>query len=109
MGLDQFALSKNPESGEVAEFRTWRKHHALHDWMENLWQTKGRPFMHEKSHQFNCVPLELSNEDLDALEKDLVEFRLTQDQDRLVNYLDFVREAREYLDSGLQVAYDSWW
>jgi hypothetical protein len=109
MGLDQFALSRNPESGEVTEFRTWRKRHDLHNWMENLWQTKGRPFMHEKSQQFNCVPLELSNEDLDALEKDLVEFRLTEDQDRLVNYLDFVREAREYLDSGLQVAYDSWW
>ena len=36
MGLDQFAYTtKGKEKEEIAY---WRKHNALHGWMENLWE-----------------------------------------------------------------------
>jgi hypothetical protein len=121
MGLDQFAKTRNPKTGEVEEFMDWRKHNALHGWMENLWRSKGCPNKHEDSKEFNCIPLELTHEDLDALEKDLLGQNLPEttgfffgpstsgDKYYLDKDLRFIQEARTYLDSGLEVAYDSWW
>jgi len=121
MGLDQYAKTRNPKTGEVEEFMYWRKHNALHGWMENLWHSKGCPNKHEDSKEFNCIPLELTHEDLDALEKDLLAQNLPEttgfffgsstsgDRCYLDKDLRFVQEARTYLDSGLDVAYDSWW
>lgn len=121
MGLDQYAKTRDPKTGEVNQFSYWRKHNALHGWMENLWSSKGCPNKTKDSEDFNCVPLELTHEDLDALEKDLLDSRLPEtsglffgsstanDNPHLEKDLDFVAEARRHLDSGLQVAYDSWW
>ena len=121
MGLDQYAKTRDPKTGEVNEFSYWRKHNALHGWMENLWRSKGCPNKHEDGQDFNCGPLELTLEDLDLLEKDLLDSQLpetsglffgrsTASDDRyLLDDLGFVAEARRHLDNGLQVAYDSWW
>lgn len=121
MGLDQYAKTKNPQTGEVKEFKYWRKHNALHGWMENLWRVKGCPNKQEDFEGFNCIPLELTMEDLDALEIDLMESRLPEtvgfffgystagDNSRLENDLSFVKEAKNHLANGLEVAYDSWW
>lgn len=120
MGLDQYAKTRNPETGEVNEFSYWRKHNALQGWMESLWRSKGCPNKHE-DEDFNCIPLDLTHEDLDALEKDLLDSRLPEtsgfffgsstagDDSRLLEDLGFIAEARRHLDSGLEVAYDSWW
>jgi hypothetical protein len=63
----------------------------------------------------------LTHEDLDALEKDLLDCDLPEtsgfffgsstagDRYYLDKDLEFVQEARGHLDSGLEVAYDSWW
>ena len=121
MGLDQFAKVCNPNTQEVEEFHYWRKHNAMHGWMENLWRSKGCPNKQENSEDFNCIPLELTLEDLDLLEKDLLNSDLpetsgfffgssTAEDDRhLLDDMGFIAEARRHLSNGYQVAYDSWW
>ena len=79
MGLDQYAairLDTKDEEGnyESEELAYWRKHPHLQGFMENLWEQKGRPNANESSDEnpfgseFNCVDLELTLEDIDALE-----------------------------------------
>jgi hypothetical protein len=89
--------------------------------MENLWRSKGCPNKHEGEEDFNCIPLELTHEDLDLLEKDLLDSRLPEtsgfffgsstagDDRHLLDDLGFVADARRHLDSGLEVEYFSWW
>jgi hypothetical protein len=119
MGLDQFAYCIH-NNGEKEDLAYWRKHPNLQGWMENLWVIKGSPNAHEHSlNEFNCVPLELTREDLDDLENDITNnhlpsttgFFFGDDSDNYYrnNDLEFIRKAREALDSGLTVVYDSWW
>ena len=80
MGLDQFAYVIN-NNGEKREIAYWRKHPHLQGWMENLWEIKGRPNAHEDKDiaglsDFNCVPLELTKDDLDGLEEDITNSHL---------------------------------
>jgi len=115
MGLDQFAKFRNPNTQEVEEFHYWRKHNALQGWMESLWESKGN------TGEFNCEPVELSLSDLDALENDLLGNNLpktegfffgsysSRDESRLMDDLHFICEAREHLNAGRQITYDSWW
>ena len=133
MGLDQFAFAI--DNGEKRELAYWRKHPNLQGWMERLWENKGRPMWNEdmkpcvspsvyNKHgdtlgEFNCIPLELTKEDLDNLEAavtngtlpDTVGFFFGSNSD--VEYgrqdLEFVQKAREALDNGSTVVYDSWW
>ena len=91
MGLDQYATARKGEPRTVKseytytdlegnehegvdeylewdntiELAEWRKHPNLQGWMESLWHVKGN------SGEFNCVDLELTLDDLDALEKAL--------------------------------------
>ena len=123
MGLDQWAYAVDT-NGEKEQLAAWRKHPNLQGWMENLWESKGRPNANDtpdsnSMSDFNCVPLELNHDDLDALERDLnnnklpstVGFFFGSDSDEyyLQQDLDFVEKARDALDSGLTVVYDSWW
>lgn len=123
MGLDQWAYAVDT-NGEKEQLAAWRKHPNLQGWMENLWESKGRPNANDTPDSngmsdFNCVPLELNHDDLDALERDLnnnklpstVGFFFGSDSDEyyLQQDLDFVEKARDALDSGLTVVYDSWW
>lgn len=121
MGLDQFAYVTDLKTKEKSEFGYWRKHNALQGWMENLWRSKGCPNKEKDSEDFNCIPLDLTHEDLDALEKDLLDSRLpettgfffgsstAEDNPHLEEDLDFVSQARQHLDSGLEIEYFSWW
>jgi hypothetical protein len=118
MGLDQFAFAV-ASNGSKEEIAYWRKHPNLQGWMESLWESKGRPNAHKDDDSFNCVELELTKEDLDNLETavtnaslpDTVGFFFGSNSD--VEYgrqdLEFIQKAREALDSGLTVVYDSWW
>lgn len=75
MGLDMYAfavpLADAKGDFEIAEgaikeeFMYWRKHNALHSWMENLYQAKGGT-----AESFNCIPLRLTKEDLLELIED---------------------------------------
>lgn len=121
MGLDQFAytLDKNNNKTEIAY---WRKHPNLQGWMENLWENKGRPGdknEHNELGNFNCIPVELTRDDIDKLEQailgqglpDTVGFFFGNNSDEYYREQDlkFIEKAREALDSGLAVMYDSWW
>jgi hypothetical protein len=134
MGLDQFAFAID-NNGEKRELAYWRKHPNLQGWMERLWENKGRPMWNEdmkpcvspsvyNKHgdtlgEFNCIPLELTKEDLVRLEYDITyrEMPITtgfffgSDSDDYYRKqdLEFCRKANEALDNGLTVVYDSWW
>jgi hypothetical protein len=123
MGLDQFAYTIDSE-GNKNEIAYWRKHPNLQGWMENLWHEKGRPNETEETSgmglsNFNCIPVELSYEDLDSLEKDITNNRMPQtagfffgdDSDDYYKEkdLEFIQSARSALDKGSKVYYDSWW
>jgi len=123
MGLDQYAYAVDKDNNKT-EICYWRKHPNLQGWMENLWETKGRPHAHEDKDiaglsDFNCVPLELTKEDLDSLEQSLESNNLPEttgfffgnDSDDTYRQQDveFIQAARNALDNGNKVVYDSWW
>ena len=123
MGLDQYATARRgaahtDDNGytcyeDSIELAYWRKHPNLQGWMEDLWREKGN------DGEFNCVDVELTLEDLDALEASLDDEALPEtagfffggnaddhyaEQDR-----EFIREARAAIKQGYTVVYSSWW
>lgn len=141
MGLDMFAYSaaragarqdywdgydwdkKTSNQPEPRELAYWRKHPNLHGWMEQLWHEKGRPGARQWSatDMFNGVELELTREDIDQLEQDILSGRISDlrtvgfffgnasDDHYREQDLAFVREARADLFMGLRVFYNSSW
>ena len=123
MGLDQYAHAID-NNGEKEELAYWRKHPNLQGFMENLWHEKGCPNKPEEPNSlgmsnFNCVPVDLTYDDLDSLEKAVNSKELPQtigfffgddsDDDYKQEDLEFIQKAREALDAGLTVEYSSWW
>ena len=130
MGLDMYAWRvkaedvvsdfeiKKDEDGELAiseEVMYWRKHHDLHGWMERLYYEKGGG-----SKVFNCAKVRLTLEDLDRLEADVKANQLPvttgfffgdnpPDLASIARDLDFIIKARESIEEGYAVYYDSWW
>lgn len=123
MGLDQYATAHKGEPTTDDEGYTyyedsmdlayWRKHPNLQGWMQELYYEKGG------EGEFNCVDVELTLEDLDALEESLDDEALPEtvgfffgadaddhyaEQDR-----EFIREARAAIKQGYTVVYSSWW
>lgn len=86
----------------------WRKHHNLHQWMENLYRSKGG-----SEDSFNCASVRLTKEDIDDLEKDILSGSLPEtwgnSDDRLEEDVQFLLEARKFLKKGYAIFYDSWW
>ena len=125
MGLDQYAyLNGRKEDGSKDELAYWRKHPNLQGWMENLWIEKGRPVPEDNEYfdgSFNCIPVELTTEDLDRLEADIMSGKMAElrtvgfffgeesDEYYREQDLKFVKEARDAIDDGHKVFYDSWW
>ena len=124
MGLDMYALvaPKNNipaevnfdlnDVGDLREIHYWRKHPNLHGWMHNLYLAKGG------TEQFNCVPVVLTEADIDDLEQAIRNGELPQtsgfffgesDGSEQSEDLAFVKAAREFIADGYAVIYDSWW
>jgi hypothetical protein len=120
MGLDMYAYAATqPNASDNAgalvqrEIAYWRKHPNLHGWMFNLWQSKGN------EGNFNGDELELTWNDLEELEQDIVNKRLpatsgfffgSNSDDRYREQdLAFVRKAKAELFMGLKVFYNSSW
>ena len=111
MGLDQYVTVR--EKGE--ELHYWRKHNALHGWMQRLWESRGG------TGEFNCVDVYLYEDDLNKLETDIKAQQLPEqsgffygpdsrfDEDRIEDDLKFIEKAREALANGKDVIYSSWW
>jgi hypothetical protein len=125
MGLDMYAyaVSKRDAIGELEiaegaereELQYWRKHHDLHGWMEKLYRDKGGD-----ADSFNCIPVELTVDDLDNLQQALLEDNLPRtsgfffgdnppDLETMREDLMFVQKCRIAIKEGKVVYYDSWW
>lgn len=139
MGLDMFAYAaaragaqrdywdgydyetKSSNQPEPTELAYWRKHPNLHGWMEKLWEEKGCPGVegHVNEGMFNGIELELTWDDLERLEQDILEGQLPQTRgfffgDDASEYyreqdLEFVRKAKADIFLGLRVFYNSSW
>ena len=120
MGLDQYAYYREPNNPEGIRILEWRKHYELQEWMENLWLTRladrsiEDKFLDaldgEDSKVFNCVEIELYEEDIDSLENDFEEMHTSVDGTyEIDNDQMFIATARKLFSEGKQVFYDSWW
>jgi hypothetical protein len=119
MGLDSSAYTTKGKDKE--EIAYWRKHNALHGWMQNLWEERGCPRQKKNDSSFNCVPLQLSAKHLDRLEQDIIGGNLPETQgfffcadSRNDDYhkektLAFITTARQAIKDGKKVFYNSWW
>lgn len=104
----------NPAVTKPREIAYWRKHPNLHGWMERLAESKGLEY-----DSFNGVEMELTHEDLDELERAVVQGQLPATQgfffgnDADDHYrehdLEFIKNARAELFFGLKVFYNSSW
>lgn len=121
MGLDMYAYSvaKNgdPEGGEVEkeEIAYWRKFNALHGWMEQLYRDKGG-----SAQSFNCIPVQLTREDLAQLAVDVTQKNLKPTEgfffgaqtiypEDIEATMTFIGKAIAEMERGKDVYYDSWW
>ena len=143
MGLDMYAYAVfqgGERDGEEESLADWRKHNRLHGWMEELWEDKGKPYEGNLDDldssgmgEFNCIPVEITLEDLDQLEADINEkvlpetggfffgddsFDWTDDdgnKPKEGDYyykktdLQFIEDARKAINNGKKVFYNSWW
>jgi len=123
MGLDQYAHARRGEATkdedgytvyeDNMELAYWRKHPNLQGWMEDLYHEKGG------EEDFNCVDLELTLEDLQALEESLDEEALPEtagfffggnaDDHYAEADREFIVQARAAIKQGYTVIYNSWW
>ena len=103
----------NPAVNKPRELAYWRKHPNLHGWMDRLYRERGG------KGDFNGDELELTAEDLDQLEYDVLNNRLPPTSgfffgDGADDYykkddLKFIQEARAEMFLGLKVFYNSSW
>jgi len=101
----------------TVEIAYWRKHPNLHGWMEQLWRSKNTDPTTDP--MFNGIELELTWEDLDALEADIKNgvlphttgffFGDPSDDYYREQDLEFIRKARAEIFTGLKVFYNSSW
>lgn len=97
------------------EIQYWRKHPNLHGWMENLYRTKNG-----KAEIFNCVTVQLKEDDLHHLAECIIDGNLphtegfffgssyNNDEEKEED-LNFVRTALLAIEEGYTIYYTSWW
>lgn len=136
MGLDMFAfrhkgeeIDQNTDRNKLTStprepimFSDWRKHNRLQGYFQELFDKRsGYHFM----GNFNCIPLYLSKEEIEMLQKQIETrtlpetkgFFFGQDsytwegeqQDMKAYDLKFCKEAKEWIDKGYKVFYECWW
>ena len=123
MGLDMYAYAATqaskarseltPGNSTQREIAYWRKHPNLHGWMRRLWESKGN------EGEFNGDELELTWEDLENLERAVTHKQLPStngfffgsdsDDHYQAHDLEFVRNAKAEIFTGLKVFYNSSW
>ena len=107
----------NPNVTQPREIAYWRKHPNLHGWMEQLWNQRNGG--NQDGSNFNGIELELTYEDLEILELDIIAgtlpgtsgffFGNDADEHYQEQDLEFIRNARAELFMGLKVFYNSSW
>lgn len=131
MGLDMYAWAVDPAdlseqdvvrqvdimlpTQKIEQLWYWRKHHNLHGWMEGLYREKGGA-----AGSFNCVTVRLTIEDLDDLERSVKDGVLPEttgfffgdnppNEESNSRDMKFISAAKEAIEQGKAVFYDSWW
>jgi hypothetical protein len=123
MGLDMYAYKTKAKPEKEVDFGTtnfnaheihyWRKHPNLHGWMEQLYYNKGG-----QADSFNCVNVELTQNDLLDLRNDISDGLLPRtvgfcygqsDGSEIEDDLQFVDDALKAIEEGDTVYYSSWW
>ena len=124
MGLDQYAkkvkseynLETLTETIVKTEIGYWRKHNALEGYMSDLYRTKTGD-----EGVFNCKILTLDSDDLDDLEKAVINNDLPEtdgfffgdctkkDEYYKQKDLEFIATARKCIAKGYEIEYISWW
>jgi hypothetical protein len=115
----------NPKMTKPRELAYWRKHPNLQGWMEQLWFSKNCPGADlengERDPTFNGIELELTFEDILALEQDILNGKMAKldtagfffgnpsDDHYRERDLEFVKQAKAELFCGLKVFYNSSW
>lgn len=138
MGLDQYAYvaaragaygeywgdgnynkddSDPTKVSQPRELAYWRKHPNLQGWMKRLWEEKNPDDTEVTS--FNGIELELTWQDLERLELDIISgglpettgFFFGEDSTEFYynNDLEFVKNAKAEIFIGLRVFYNSSW
>ena len=138
MGLDQYAYvaaragaygeywgdgnynkddSDPTKVSQPRELAYWRKHPNLQGWMKQLWEEKNPNDTEVTS--FNGIEVELTWEDLERLELDIISgglpettgFFFGEDSTEFYydNDLEFVKNAKAEIFIGLRVFYNSSW
>ena len=112
-GTEHKGVEEYLEWDDTIELASWRKHPNLQGWMQELYYEKGG------EGEFNCVDVELTFEDLDALEATLDEEELPEtvgfffgsnaDDHYAEADREFIVQARAALKKGYKVFYSSWW
>jgi len=137
MGLDMYSYSVNKNDVEIdkdnnclmikdydnvrhEQIYYWRKHNALHKWMENLYVSRNG------KEEFNCVKIILNESDLLKLKDDVLNDRLISTngflfgesnkyndkeyyEERKKGDLEFIELAFNQIDDDTIVYYDSWY
>jgi hypothetical protein len=135
MGLDMFAHVVTAKGAEIVNagavqfdeldvewidkhFWYWRKNHFLHGWMQKLYAQKTGI---DNPSTFNCVYVELTADDLDALELAINENALKATEglffgnrthyDAVMKTEDlaFISVSRAHIAEGNHILYSSWW
>lgn len=130
MGLDMYAITTDKTPLTEVDFRIrdlmirnpvdyeffyWRNHHSLHRWMEKLYRQKNGAF-----DTFNYNGLVVNSQDLNQLENDILENKLTYKTGRCLlgkfdqrkqkqKDLKFIREARKAVKNGNAIIYLASW
>lgn len=116
--IGDFEIAKGEDGYRIIEdndFAYWRKFNALHGWMEQLYRAKGGT-----KESFNCVPVRLTEQDLNQLIEDVGSNKLKPTQgfffgaqeiypEDLESIYTFVGRALSAIKQGDAVYYDSWW
>lgn len=103
------------EQAAQRDIAYWRKFNHLHGWMEALYEHKGG-----EESCFNCCNVRLDEADLDRLAQALDEGSLKYtpgfffgddeiDPQDIIDTRQFIALAREAIQNGEAVFYDSWW
>lgn len=119
MGLDQYAHARAPgRVVEDEEIAYWRKHSALEGWASTLAVHKG---LVDKTEDFNCVELTLTEKDLDSLKGKILSSSLQLTEGYFFSIADydpsmyakddlaFIKTAKKKIKEGYSIIYSSWW
>lgn len=116
MGLDQYAKWTNSE-GNTEDFKYWRKTSHIQNWMQQLYAKKTGV---TDPSEFNCVSVDLTEQDIMQFVKDVKENKMQCVQGFFFGYtydpsedkhedLRFAADALVHIWMGNKVEYSSWW